>query len=191
MHAPLQAFHKDQATVKRIQRALPHAASWGNAGKDFVAGAVDSIQADSRGASAAAAALFAALHKHGARDWVIGGGRGIEDADIAARRAASGALSSAGCSRRASRSSSAHLAQSMQGGRRASRASAAESSSDGIEGMQELLGTAEGSEGPLSRSLSVSRQKSAAAMEAAQLVGGALGQVPEGDREGAGASGWI
>lgn len=44
-------------------------------------------------------------------------------------------------------------------------------------------------EGPLSRSLTVARARTAAAAEAAQIVGRALDQVPEGDREGLGEGG--
>ncbi|KIZ06967.1 hypothetical protein MNEG_0977, partial [Monoraphidium neglectum] len=159
-----EAYRKDQSVVKRIQGALLGAASWGGASADAdAAGTNGSASAGPTGSSASggaaerAAALFSALHKGGVRDWVLGRAPSAGSAEGAWQRAAAAAA-----------------------------AAAREDEGDGCRELVPWAGSALAHyEGPLSRSLTVQRARTAAAAEAAQLVGRALDQVLEGEREGA------
>jgi hypothetical protein len=202
-----QAFTREHAAAGRITAALEHAASWSDAVGEAHLGAC----APTGGAAAAAAALFAVLHKTGARGWGLGCSRSSGGASADGSGAEAGANAGAGAPkggkqarrRRSSASSSgAGAGGSSSGGglsRRASRRASGSgsrgggpfgrpSSADG-DALYELMGGSgiSGLEGPLSRSINLQKQRSAAAADAAQIVGRSLHQVPEGEREGAGA----
>lgn len=155
-----QAYRKDQTTVKRIQGALKNAVSWGDASNTVYSG-------DQLGAAAAngTSALFAALHRGGLKDWVLG-------------RTSSGQPAAAAWKLPAQSGDPLLITQHAEEGE----------VRELVQQQQPSPAEHQDSEGPLSRSLLVQRQRTAAAAEATQLVGRALDQVPEGDREGIGES---
>jgi hypothetical protein len=144
------------------------------------------------GAADRLASLFAALHRSGAKGWSVApGGADVSRPDGAPSQAASRAAS-----RRASRDGAAAASTASAATAVAAAHRWAAAARHSIEDFAELIrhpgSSSEAHDGPLSRSLSAVRQRSAAAAEAGALVGQALGQVVEGEREGAGgvASEW-
>lgn len=171
-HTYTQAHRRDQAGLIRARMALRSASTFSDACRD----GFSSFGAGPRASAAASvaerlSALFATLHKSGSKEWrATGAPTGALHRGAPSRRTSLGGSSASyTISRRAStaRASAAGLAEIM---RRSSGCDGTSCSGDG--------------DGPLSRSLSMTRQHSVVAAEAAQIVGKALDRVVEGDREG-------
>jgi hypothetical protein len=199
---------RDAAAAGCAHAALARAASWSDAVGEAHIGAA----APTGGAATAAAALFAMLSKTGARGWglgrggssggasaggpdgVPGGEEGAPDvvrmacipAGRPCRRRSSLSDSEPAPSRRASRRGSLRGGERASSGGGAAAAGGGEADADGVYELIQVSALA-GLEGPLSRSINLQKQRSAAAAEAAQLLGRSLHQVPEGEREGVGA----
>ena len=157
--------------LKRAQGATQHAHSFRDAARGVPCSSSGSgplTSAASTG-SERLAALFAALHKAGATDCCLGTPRGSGAATPSAPASRRSSLSGGGAAGGARRGSSARV-----------------SGEDLAELILQPSSLCGDGEGPLSRSLSMGRQRSAAAADVAQLVGCALDQVPEGEREGLG-----
>jgi len=213
-----EAFHRDQASIKRVQRVLEHTTTWAEAGDKLQrSGTLQAVAPTALGrttsslSSVSSAGVFAALHRVGMREWVVGrrsstnkGGSAEEEEAAAALAAALGRSGSSGVfdadgkivassstaatSRRSTQEAGVRrlLSHQQRGGR-----SSGGRASDTADGKAEpadnklVASVAAGGEGPLSRSLTTTRQRNAAAMESMQMVGRALHQVLEGEREGA------